>query len=65
MPMQIFGYTPPTVERNDLYVRYMAAHKNDDGSVKFTIRNGAGEHNEIVIPPNELPELYEALKQSN
>ena len=64
MSDQIFGYTPPEREEGEDLVRYLAAHKAGGGDVKITVRNGAGEHNEIVIPAAEVENFSIALTRA-
>ena len=59
MNKQLYGWTGPFTTEGP-YVQYIAASETDDGSIEITIRNAKGDHNQIVLAPEDATEL--ALK---
>jgi len=64
MRKQIYGYTKPEAPAAGEYVRFVAAFKNDDGSVSIEVRNTAGITNEITVPKAEVSTLIAGLTEA-
>lgn len=57
---QIFGYTAPTNEPGEQFVRYAQAFMEGE-NIRLVIRNGEGVDNEISVPRGDAAQLATAM----